>query len=178
VTPDEAVAYMELIRAKAATAAPACADALGNAHKDYVQNVTLVQRTHAPLTWTDSPRGGPPADLTGKLRRSITCTRAGGGGMVATSAVAPHTIYAGVQEFGAIIHAHPRVRGGWTGKYMGGQRGPGQHTMHFVMDGENYFPMVVDVPQRPYMRPSRNAVIATGLAADAANAAFLKTVFG
>lgn len=97
---------------------------------------------------------------------------------MASSIVAPHTIYAKIQEEGGIIRAHRRVRGGWTGPYLGGIRGPGQHTMHFVVAGVDYFPMVVDLPARPYMRPSAAAVVANGSVQAAGSAAFMREVFG
>jgi hypothetical protein len=50
--------------------------------------------------------------------------------------------------------------------------------MHFVMEGKDYFPMVVDLPARPYMRPSRDAVISNGSAVKAGSAAFVEQVFG
>jgi hypothetical protein len=178
VSPDELVALLEGIRAKAGKAAGDAAMAMGQTYQDYVQNVTLVRREHPPQTWTDSPRGSSPAEVTGALRRSITCVRGPGGGTYGSSVVAPHTVYAAVQEFGAVIRAHPRVRGGWTGKYLGGKRGRGQHTMRFVVDGEQYFPMVVEVPERPYMRPAARDCIANGSLSEAAGQSFMATVFG
>ena len=179
MSPDEAIAYMELIRDKAAKAAPDCAMAMGQTHQKYLKDVTLSQYGHAPQTWTGSPaRTGTPGLISGQLRDSVTCVRGAGGGMYASSLVGPHTIYARVQVEGAIIRAHRRVRGGWTGRYLGGIRGPGQHTLHFIQDGEDYFPMAVEVPARPYMQPSRDAVIRNGSVQEAGSAAFLRQVFG
>jgi hypothetical protein len=160
VTPDELVAFLEGIRAKAATAAPDAAMAMGRRYQDHLQNVTLVRYAHAPGTWTPSPPGQPPALMTGTLRRSITCTQGAGGGMYGSSVVAPHTIYARIQEDGGHIYARRR-------KYM-----------RYTVDGQVHFAKHVYLPPRPYMSPAARECIADGSLSEAAGQSFMATVFG
>ena len=157
---------MEPIRDKAAKAAPACAMAMGEVHKDWMQNVTLARYQSVPVSQTPSPPGAPPASMTGTLRRSVTCVRGPGGGMVASSIVGPHTIYAATQEFGGVHTGRPHM---WLWlKYIGPEE----------VRRRGWVKRQVDIPARPYVRPSRDDVIANGMAVGAANAAFIREVFG
>lgn len=165
MTPDECIALMQGIQDKAAKSAPACADAMGTVHKDWMQNVTLSRFVSVPVSQTPSPPGSPPASMTGALRRSITCTRGASGGMVASAIVGPHTIYARTQEFGEVHHGRPRMYL-WL-RYIGAEE--------VVIRG--WRKRVVDIPARPYVRPSRDDVIGNGMAVSAANAAFMREVF-
>jgi hypothetical protein len=165
VTPDQAIALMQAIQDKAAKAAPPMAMAMGETHEAYLKNVTLARYSHPAVTQTPAPVGEPPASITGTLRRSITCVRGAGGGMVGSSVVAPHTIYAATQEFGEVHRGSPHM---WL-------------WLHYIGPVEvkrrGWVKRVVDIKARPYMRPSRDAVIASGAVTSAANAAFMREVF-
>ena len=166
MSPDEAIAFMEAIQAKAAKAAPPCAMAMGEAHKQHLTGVTLARYQSAPMTQTPSPPGSPPASMTGTLRRSVTCVRGPGGGMHASSLVGPHTIYAATQEWGEVHHGNPRM---WLWlKYAGA----------YEVRRRGWVKERVHIPARPYMRPSRDDVIASGAVQTAGNAAFMESVFG
>jgi hypothetical protein len=160
VTPDELVAYLTVLRDKAALAAPAAAKAMGEAYKDHLQNVTLVRSSHPPATKTPSPPGSPPALMTGTLRRSITCVQGPGGGTYGTALVSPHTIYARIQEYGG--HIYPkRVR-----------------YLRWVEDGMVHYSKHVYIPERPYLRPAVRETVADGSLSRAAMASFIQSVFG
>ena len=166
MTPDQAIAYMELIRDKAAKAAPACAMAMGETHRDYMQRVTLSRFQSVPVSQTPSPRGAPPASMTGNLRRSVTCVRGPGGGMVASALTGPHTIYAATQEWGEVHTGNPRM---WLWlKYAGA----------YEVRRRGWVKERVKIPERPYMRPSRDAVISNGSVQAAGSASFMRSVFG
>ncbi len=166
MTPDQAIAYMELIRDKAAKAAPDCAMAMGRVHQDYMQRVTLSRFQSTPVSRTPSPPGAPPASMTGNLRRSVTCVRGPGGGVVASSLVGPHTIYAVTQEWGEVHTGRPHM---WLWiKYIGPQE----------VKRRGWVKRVVHIPARPYVRPSRDAVISNGSVQAAGNAQFIRQVFG
>lgn len=158
---------MEAIRDKAAKTAPACAMAMGETHRDYMQRVTLSHYQSVPVSQTPSPPGAPPASMTGTLRRSVTCVRGPGGGMVASSLTGPHTIYAATQEWGAEgRQGKPRM---WLWlKYIGA----------YEVKSRGWVKRTVDIPERPYIRPSRDDVIGNGSAVGAANVQFMRQVFG
>jgi phage gpG-like protein len=166
VSPDELPAFLGAIRDRAAKAAPPAALAMGLVHQRYVTGVTLARAAHAPVTQTPSPPGDPPAIMTGTLRRSITCVRGAGGGMHASSLVAPHTIYAATQEWGGVHHGNPHM---WLWlRYIGPEE----------VRRRGWVKRTVTIPARPYMRPSRDAVIGNGSVQAAGSASFMKSVFG
>ena len=166
MSPDQAIAYMELIRDKAAKAAPACAMAMGETHRDYMQRVTLSRYQSVPVSQTPSPPGAPPASMTGTLRRSVTCVRGPGGGMFASAYTGPHTIYAVTQEWGEVHTGNPRM---WLWlKYIG----------PYEVKKRGWVKERVFIPARPYVRPSRDAVLANGSAVGNANVQFMRQVFG
>jgi hypothetical protein len=145
VTPEEVPAFLAAIQARVATAAPDCAMAMGEAHKNRMQ-ILLSMFPHAPGTKTPSPPGQPAGLISGVLRGSVTCVRGPGGGMVASALTGPHAVYASMQEYGGMVPS-------WHG---------GRHR----------------IPARPYVRPSRDQVLANGSAVAAANAAFMAHVWG
>lgn len=164
MTPEENVALLARFRAKAASAAPACAMAMGRTHEHHLVWSTLARTGHPPVTQTPSAPGEPPAVMTGRLRNSVTCVRGVNSGSYATTLVGPHTVYAATQEWGDV---HRGTMWLWV-KYVG----PAEvKRRHWVRD-------VVDIPPRPYMRPSRDEVIASGAVTRTANMAFVAHVWG
>jgi hypothetical protein len=160
---------LEAIKARVATSAPGCAMAMGREHERQMKNVTLLQSgSHGPATPAGYPpaaaRGAPPALMTGALRASVTCVKGPGGGVVASALVGPHTIYARTQEYGG-------VHGGdmwlWV-RYVGPE----------VVARNRWRRQRVAIGPHPFVRPSRDAVIADGSAVQAANAAFMAHVWG
>lgn len=158
---------LETFRDRAAAAAPAMAGAMGEAHKDHLVNVTLVRSgAHPPVSQTPSPPGSPPAQMTGSLRRSVRRTPGAGGGMHASSIVSANTIYAATQEWGGTHHGNPRM---WLWlKYVGPE----------AVRRHGWVKEVVHIPERPYLRPSRDEVIASGAVTDAGSDALMNAVFG
>ena len=151
MTIDELIAKLEAIRDEAAAAMPACAMAMSDTYKEHLTRVTL-QRSIAS-TWpgppgkgqfgSPAPAGSPIAYRFGNLSRSVTSWPGGSSGYSAFAHVAPHVVYAGVQEYGAVIDAHRpymrwyNSRGWWALKR-------------------------VKVPPRPYLRPALDDVSADG----------------
>ena len=165
ITPEENVALLEGIAARVARSAPEMAMAMGRVHERRMVSVELSRYAHAPVTQTPSPPGSSPAVMTGALRASVTCTMGASSGVVATSVVGPHTIYAATQEFGGVHHGRPDM---WLWiRYIGPQ----------AVRQRGWVKQVVDIPARPYVRPSRDAVIASGAVTAAANAAFVAQVW-
>lgn len=154
------IAILTEVRDRAAMAAPDAAMAMGETYQDYVKNVTLTRFRHPPGTRTPSPPGQPPAEVTGELRRSITCRRGPGGGMYGSSVVSPHTVYACIQEYGGFIY-------------------PTRHKfLKWVNEGDPTWKKQVYLPPRPYMAPATRDTIANGSLTLAAMKSFETNVWG
>lgn len=162
-----AISYSELpgvlqaVRDRIATAAPACAKAMGDTYYDRLTKVTLRRYSHAPATKTPAPRRtGPPAWMTGDLARSVTVVRGPSSGMRASVTVGPHTVYARIQELGG--HIRP-VRA----RYL-----------RWTEDGVTHFSKHVYIPERPYVKPTVRDVILDGSLTRAASEAYMAWVWG
>jgi hypothetical protein len=166
VTPAEAVALLKAIRDKAATAAPDMADAMGHVHERRMTDL-LSRSFHAAPSWTSAPPGGPPAAMTGMLRGSVWETPGLRGGMRASSFAGPHTIYAGTQEYGAPGRTGRPNMWLWVA-YVGPRE----------VRARGWVRRVVNIPDRPYVRPSRDQVIGDGSVTAAASEVFMRHVFG
>lgn len=154
MTPAELPAFLQALAAKATFAAVPAVNAMALAYQRRLVTVTLIEHTHPPGTKTNAPPGDPPALVTGTLRRSVVPELAKGGGPVATASVAPHTVYARIQEYGG--HIYPVRK-----KYL-----------RWFEDGTYHFAKHVYLPPRPYMRPTTVAMVADGSLHREAAAAF------
>jgi hypothetical protein len=100
--------------------------------------------------------GESPGLETGELRDSIALgdvVPLGPG--IAQCDVAPHTVYAGVQEFGGVIFPHGR----W---------------LHWVDAGGSTYTGLVKINRHPYMRRMRDEGLASGAFRDAAKKAWIE----
>ena len=159
--PSGVPALLQGIADRAAKASAPAVLALANTYEDYVRNVELLRYGHAPHTRTPSPPyTGSPAIITGELRNSVIISGVQLAPVVSRAAVAPHTIYAAVQEWGADL---------WPSraKYLS-----------WVTNGRRYYKRHVHVPERPYMRPATRACITSGRFGREAARAFEKAVWG
>lgn len=77
-----------------------------------------------------SPPGTPPARVSGTLARSVRATKPAVSGYTARVSVAPHTVYARIQQKGGDIHV---VRA------------------KVLTNGRQFFGTHVRLPARPYM---------------------------
>jgi phage gpG-like protein len=161
---DELLARTRGIELRTMQTSPVVAQAMGDAFHDRLVNVTLRQYSHPMYSRTPSPPGQPPAFMTGELAYSVT-TRVSGGVSTSRAFVGPHTIYAAVQEFGATINVkHSTVTK--TGKVVPG-------FMRWYMDGNFWYKRQVTIPERSYMRRTRDDMIADGSLHRTAVRAFL-----
>jgi phage gpG-like protein len=136
---DELPAMFRGIQAKAATSAPDVVWDMAKKYQGFVER-ELTRRFHPLGSWTNSIRGEPPAWITGELARSVWTTRGVTTGTYATASVAPHTVYARIQELGGTIRAR-RVR---------------------YLHWGTTFVKHVDIPERPYMHPAIRDAISSG----------------
>lgn len=157
--PSEVPALLDGIAARADAAATPASLAMARTFQRAVKR-NLSLRTRAMDAFRPSEeRGQFPALRSGQLRRSVTVAGPSGGGGVAVTSVAPHTIYAAVQEYGHTMHAR------------------GNSYMHFFSGGE-WFLKTVHVGANPYMRPTIRQCIGSGSLGRSAAKAFDMAVWG
>jgi hypothetical protein len=162
VDPSELPAMFAAIEAKVADrGATVAVTAMGRTFQRAVKR-TLSVTSHPPGAFSIVPRGAPPSLASGELRRSVQFAPGASGGVVASSSVAPHTVYAGVQEFGLPDPIRAVHR-----KYM-----------RFTTDGKVYYMKEVHVGPHPYMRPTIARCIGNGSLGRAAGKAFEIAVWG
>jgi hypothetical protein len=131
-------------------AADACVNAMARSTRRFVLRELSGPSPSAPHA--------PPGRETGELMASVRIVPAAGGGTVATANLAPHTIYAAIQEHGGTVRAHSGPGRGIA--YHGharrpvGRHSPDAHTLFFISRGERHFPKEVTLPDRPYMAPA------------------------
>ena len=160
MTPAELPPVLAAVGERASRAAPDAATAMAYAYHRHLTGDVLRRYTHPPRTKTPSPPGGPPALVTGTLRRSVRAVAAAGGGPVAMALVAPHTVYARIQELGGHIYPKHTTRGGRPG------------FLRWTEDGVTHYARHVYLPPRPYMAICTRETIANGSLHRAAVAAF------
>jgi phage gpG-like protein len=154
----ELPAYLRMLQVRAGEAAIPAADAMADAFQGRVANHTLRRFEHPAGERTNSPPGAPPAYVSGDLARSVTAVHAGTP-VRATASVAPHVIYAAVQEWGGDMHSRP-------GGYM---------TFFY---GNPYRARHVSVPQGPYLLPTVYEMFADGALLRAAADGFYAGMWG
>jgi hypothetical protein len=172
LTPQELPAYwQEIIRRTEDEGPKAAANAMARVFHNQVVGVELVRFSHSAGTRTPAPAGGPPAAVTGGLRRSVRLHPARStGGYRAQSSVAPTIKYARNQELGGTVtakHTYTDKRGVERPGYL--RWGP---------KGAYRFAHSVTLPARPYMRPVHRRTIEDGSLRNAAAAAVRKVVLG
>lgn len=122
MTPDELPAWL---LEHADRARPAVRDAATAMGQQFQRDV--VRSMHGPAP---SPPGTPPARRSGTLARSVRPTKVRMSGFRATVSVAPHTVYARIQQKGGTI----RVK-----------------RAKVLTDGKTFFGTQVTLLARPYM---------------------------
>lgn len=135
--------YLRKISADLQARAPiAAAQAMGNA---YIR--VVVQSMHGD---SPSPPGTPPARVSGTLARSI---RRGPGHPTGAYSymitVAPHTVYARIQQLGGHIYPRHTLRGREVP--YGPVRYSGLGFLRWENDSGVHFARHVYLPKRPYM---------------------------
>jgi hypothetical protein len=167
VDPSAVPGMLEAIRARVAEAAIPVANAMARTYGDHLTNVTLRESgAHPPVTPTPAPPGRPPAMITGDLIRSVTRQPAVGGGGIATSSVAPHTIYAATQEYGGDHFAKDGEFMWLWLKYIGASE----------VAARGWNKTAVHIPARPYMRTATAETVADGSLHRSAETAILPYV--
>lgn len=172
LTPEELPAYWLAIIQRTGERGPVeAANAMARVFHNQVVGVELVRFSHSAGTRTPAPAGGPPAAVSGGLRRSVRLNAAHAtGSYSAQSSVVPLIVYARIQETGGTVHA----RHTYTDKR--GRVRPGY--LRFGVSGNYHFARSVTLPPRPYMRPVHRRTVADGSLRRAAAAAVRKVVLG
>lgn len=123
----------------------AAANGMANAYQGYV-----VRSMRGPAP---SPPGRPPARRSGTLARSVRPEPAvSAGAYRARSSVAPHTVYARIQNEGGVIWAKHTLAGrGLAAGVAGPQRVSDLGYLRFQIGGVVHYRRSVTLPPRPYM---------------------------
>jgi hypothetical protein len=129
--------------ALAAKGAAAAANAMAAEFHAELTDVTLRRSSHAAGTRTPAAAGDPPALVTGTLRRSAVIVPAVSAGTRAVSACRVAAVYARIQEQGGTVTAQRKkvLANKQTGQVFGKS---------------------VRLPARPYMKPTRDLLVASG----------------
>ncbi len=158
--PDDLLGALKELQFRGMRTSPFVARAMADAFHDRLVNVTLKMYEHPMYTRTPAPPGGPPATMSGELGLSVT-SEVKSGVLTSRAWVGPHTIYAGVQEFGAEIDVkHFDAKG-----HLG--------FMRWFNDGSFWYKRHVSIPARPYMHITHDAMLADGSLHRTALEAFL-----
>lgn len=171
MTPQELPAYLTAIRERvAASMVPVC-DAIGDAYRDHLVDVTLTESgAHGPATADgyppSAPEGRPPMEMTGNLRNTIVKTPALGGAGIAECSVFPTVIYARTIQWGDTHRGAP-LMALWV-KYVG----------YPTVKRKNWLKETVNIGSRPYMDVAVAETFADGELSHAAEAKFMETVWG
>jgi Bacteriophage HK97-gp10, putative tail-component len=161
VTPAELPAYLEAIAQRAKDAAEPAAVGMAAAYRDRVANVTLRATSHGMFSKTPAVPGQPPAWVTGALSRSVTMTPGPSGDDTGRASVAPHTVYARIQEYGGVVHAKNR-------KFLMFRTDYPTSVTNFVKSAREggglylNFAKSVTLPERSYMRSTTEEMVADG----------------
>lgn len=157
--PSEVPGLLDGIANRAEAAASPAVLAMSRTFQRAVKRNLSLRTRPADAFRPKEEKGQFPALRSGQLRRSVRVAGGGGGGPVAVASVAPHMIYAAVQEYGRVIDAH-------SSNYM-----------HFFSGGE-WFLKTVSVGENPYMRPTIRQCIGSGSLGRSAAKAFDVAVWG
>jgi hypothetical protein len=151
----EVIDRLQVIRGRAAAEATQAAATAGGKAGETLVKVTLLKMSHDAGTPTPSPKGSPPAKISGDLARSVqrtpTVLLAPG---IASSTYGPTVIYGTVQEFGMPISVKRK------------------QVLANVATGQIFGTSVV-IPPRPFMRPTTVMLMESGKLAQAMADAFL-----
>jgi hypothetical protein len=112
--------------------------------------------SHTAGTPTPSPAGSPPAKISGDLRDSVMPMPPEGEGPIWSTIVGGTTVYARIQELGGDIY--PKNSGGWLANKATGQVFV---TPYSAKDH-------VELPPRPYLKPTAEELIGSGKLTSAA----------
>lgn len=160
MTPNQLPGMFMLISTRVDNAAGPVVLGMANAYQRRVQRVTLRKYSNVANMPTPSPIGEPPAWVSGDLARSVEVTPGILEGPVATASVAPHMVYARIQELGGIVRP---VRARF---------------LRFPYAGRIWYKKFVRLHEHPYMRPTTEDMVADGSFTGTAMAVFEAVVWG
>ena len=143
ITPEENVAYLEQVLARAKLGAAATAAAMARYIAERVQNETL-QKTHAPGAYYKARPGSPPSSASGRLAKGMYSTPASGG-LRATAIAGNDAEHAKLLEFGGCVL-----------KPTGGK------VMHWTDSGGSWYHAQLPAPAHPFLGPTTEEAIADG----------------
>jgi hypothetical protein len=149
VTPEENVAYLEAILARARLGAAAAATAMAKYIADRVATDTLTQNKHSPGAYHKARPGAPPASASGSLAKGMYYTPASGE-LRASAYVGNAARHARLLEFGGCV-LRPTTR----------------KVMHWTDSAGSWYHAALpmdrgDQPEHPFLEPTTDEAIDDG----------------
>jgi hypothetical protein len=156
MTPQENVAYLEAVLAKAKRGAAPTATAMARYIADRARTDTLRRSSHSPGEWHRTRPGEPPAYSSGNLSRSMTYKPASQG-LRATAMAGNAASYSRILEFGCVVTPVS-----------------GKKFMHWVDSGGSWYHEMLVIPPHPFLEPTTDESIRDGSLRDVAIDEFRK----
>jgi hypothetical protein len=148
ITPEQNLALLIQIEARARLGAAAAANAMARYIADRTATDTLRRTTHAPGAYHKARPGAPPASASGTLAKSMYWTPASGG-LRATAIAGNDARHAKLLEFGGCV-----------------LRPTGGRAMHWTDSGGSWFhtrlPADGEFPEHPFLGPTTEEAIDDG----------------
>jgi hypothetical protein len=151
ISPEENIAYLEAVLAKARLGASAAATAMARYIEDRVVTDTLQQTTHAPGAYHRARPGAPPATASGSLAKGMYHTPASGE-LRASAYVGNDARHARMLEFGGCVL---KPRGGKTMKWKDTGRETHWHHARLPANQDEF-------PAHPFIGPTTDEAIDDG----------------
>ena len=136
ITPEENLALLIQIEARARLGAAAAAAAMAKYIAERVANETLTRNSHAPGAYYKARPGAPPSSASGRLAKGMYY-RPASGGLVATAIAGNDAEHAKLLEFGGCV-LKPT-----SGKVM-----------HWTDSGGSWFHAILPGKEHPFLGPT------------------------
>jgi hypothetical protein len=144
ITPEENVAYLEAVLAKAKLGAAATAAAMAAYVAERVKGETLTRNMHSPGAYYKARPGAPPSSASGRLAKGMYSTPASGG-LRATAIAGNDAEHAKLLEFGGCV-----------------LRPTGGKVMHWTDSGGSWFHAVLPGKEHPFLGPTTEDAVDDG----------------
>jgi hypothetical protein len=145
ITPEENLALLIQIEARARLGAAAVAAAMAAYIAERVRSETLTRNSHAPGAYYKARPRAPPSSASGRLAKGMYSTTPASGGLRATAIAGNDAEHAKLLEFGGCV-----------------LRPTGGKVMHWTDSGGSWFHAVLPGKEHPFLGPTTEEAIDDG----------------